>query len=224
MSHFFFDLIPKFLAALLFLFCPILGAKPPEEFYKIPKVVAVQNRPYYTNKDLTLGVGWLPSDAFNKGYSLGGSYKVYFLDYLGWEVINANYVINTETNLKKEFERLNIDVQSEGFSGIVDYMNYYVLSSLVYTPFYNKSLLFNDKVVHGNTSLVLGGGVAGFNETGTRLMISGGLLLKFYTEKNRSWTFDFRNNIYFEETLGAVYALTVGLGYSFELGSPPQSK
>lgn len=200
---------------------PVFAKKPPKEFYDLPKVVAVQNRPYYSNKDLTFQVGWLPSDAFNKGYSAGVSFTAYFLDYLGWEIINANYVANSETSLKGEFEKLNINVQNQGFNGALDYMTYYAITSLVYTPFYNKSLLFNDKVVHGNTSIVLGGGVAGFNETGSRPMVSAGLVLKFYTENNRAWKFDFRNNIYFEETLGPIYALSIGVGYSFELGSPP---
>ena len=199
-----------------------IAKKPPEDFYDLPKVVAVQNRPYYSNKDLTFQLGWLPSDAFNKGYSAGASFTAYFLDYLGWEVLNANYVVNSETSLKGEFEKLNINVQNQGFSGALDYMRYYALSSLVYTPFYNKSLLFNDKVVHGNTSIVVGAGVAGFNETGSRLMVSAGLVLKFFTKDNRAWKFDFRNNVYFEETLGPVYAMSIGVGYSFELGSPPK--
>lgn len=193
-------------------------AKPPAKFYDLPKVVAVQDRPYFNKHDLTFQAGWLPSDAFNKGFSAGVTYTYYFKDYLAWEVVNANYVVNQETSLKSEFENLNIDVESEGFGGVLDFMQYYATTNLIYTPFYNKSLLFNESVVHGNTSLVVGGGIAGFKETGTRAMFSGGILLKFFTSPTTSWKFDFRNNVYFEETLGAVYALSINLGYSFELG------
>lgn len=212
------------ISLILFLFSfESFAKKPPSQFYDLPKVVAVQNRPYYNNTDLTLQLGWLPSDAFNKGYSAGFTFSSYFLDYLAWEVINANYIINQETSLKGEFEKLNVDVSSKGFGGALDYMVYYATTGLVYTPFYNKSLLFNDKVVHGSTSLVVSGGVAGFKETGSRFLVSGGLILKFYTEDNNAWKVDLRNNIYFEETLGAVYALTIGVGYSFELGDAPKN-
>ncbi|MEO0336461.1 MAG: hypothetical protein AAF202_08705, partial [Pseudomonadota bacterium] len=89
-------------------------AKPPGKFYDLPKVVAIQDRPYYNDNDITLQLGWLPSDAFNKGFSGGLTYTYYFKDYLAWEVVNANYVINQETSLNNEFENHNIDIESEG--------------------------------------------------------------------------------------------------------------
>ena len=199
-------------------------AKPPGEFYDLPKVVAIQDRPYYNDNDITLQLGWLPSDAFNKGFSGGLAYAYYFKDYLAWEVVNANYVINQETSLKNEFENLNIDIESEGFDGVLDFMQWYATTSIIYTPFYNKSLLFNESVVHGNTSLVIGGGLAGFKETGTRAMFTGGIILKFFSSPTTSWKFDFRNNVYFEETLGAVYALSINLGVAFELGDAKKQK
>jgi hypothetical protein len=98
----------------------------------------------------------------------------------------------------------------------------YATSSLVYTPFYNKSLVFNEYVVHGNTSFVLGGGLANFKETGGKFLVTGGLMLRFFTQPDRSWKINFRNNLYFEEALGVVYALSVSVGYSIELGAPPK--
>ena len=201
-----------------------INAKPPSKFYELPKVVAVQNRPYYSSRDLSFSVGWLPSDAFNKGITFGTSYTHHYKDYLAWEIINVNYSINSETSLKKEMENLNIDITNEGFDGALDYIQAYATTSFIYTPFYNKSLLFNDKIIHGNTSFVIGGGLASFKSTGSRLLLSGGLILRFFTKKNRSWKFDFRNNIYYEKTLGAVYALSLSVAYSFELGDNPVNK
>ncbi|MEO0337430.1 MAG: hypothetical protein AAF202_13630, partial [Pseudomonadota bacterium] len=60
--------------------------------------------------------------------------------------------------------------------------------------------------------------LAGFAETGTRAMVSGGIILKFFSSQTTSWKLDFRNNVYFEETLGAVYALSINFGVAFELG------
>lgn len=206
--------------AILF---PIFSiARPPSDFYQLPEVVAVQNRPYYTNHDLSFNAGWLPSDAFNKGFTLGSSYTYYFKDYIAWEILNINYVLNSETSLKQEMENLNIDITNEGFGGALDYIVGYATTNFIYTPFYNKSLLFNEKIIHGNTSFVLGGGLANFNATGTRLLLSGGLILRFFTRQDRSWKFDIRNNVYFEKKLGAVYALSFSIGYSIELGDPPK--
>ena len=112
--------------------------------------MAVQNRPYYSLHDLTFSAGWLPSDAFNKGITFGASYTYFFKDYLAWEILNLNYSVNSETSLKQEMENLNIDITNEGFGGALDYMVAYATTNFIYTPFYNKSLLFNDKIVHGN--------------------------------------------------------------------------
>ena len=213
----------KIVALILFTLLPLfLEAKPPSKFYTLPKVVAVQNRPYYSKHDLTFDVGWLPSDAFNKGITLGTSYTHFFKDYLAWEVINLKYSINSETSLKQEMENVGIDISTAGFGGALDYIETYATSNLVYTPFYNKSLLFNDKIVHGNTSFVIGGGLASFKNTGARALLSAGLMLRFFTRPDRSWKFNFRNNVYYEKTLGAVYALSLSVGYSIELGEAPK--
>lgn len=202
---------------------PAHGA-PPEEFYDLPKVVAVQNRTYYLNHDLTVNLGWLPSDAFNKGYTIGTSYTYYFSDYLGWEVVNANYSFNSETNLKKDLlENFGAAVENVGFGGILDYIVYYFTSNIVYTPLYTKSLLFNKNIVRGEVSFVFGAGGAGFDETGIRALITAGAYLRFFTKEDTSWKFDFRNNVYFEKSLGAVNTISLMVGYSMQLGDPPKA-
>ena len=200
---------------------PAHGA-PPESYYDLPKVVAVQNRTYYLNHDLTVNLGWLPSDAFNKGYTIGGSYTYFFSDYLGWEVANVNYSFNSETNLKKDLlENFGAAVENVGFGGILDYITYYITTNVVYTPLYTKSLLFNKRIVRGEVSFVFGGGGAGFDETGIRALITAGAYLRFFTAESTSWKFDFRNNVYFEKSLGAVNTISIMVGYSMQLGAPP---
>jgi len=198
---------------------------PPTEYYDLPKVVAVQNRTYYLNSDLTVNLGWLPSDAFNKGYTIGGSYTYFFSDYLGWEVVNANYSFNSETNLKKDLlENFGAAVENVGFGGILDFIVYYFTSNVVYTPLYTKSLLFNKNIVRGEVSFVFGAGGAGFDESGLRALITAGAYLRFFTKEDRSWKFDFRNNVYFEKSLGAVNTISLMVGYSMQLGDPPKSR
>lgn len=188
----------------------------------MPKVVAIQNSPYYVKHDVTFNLGWLPSDAFNKGYGYGVSYTYYFKNYLAWEIINFKKVSNSETSLKKEFEKLNIDIKNQGFDGVLDYIDLYATTNLIYTPFYTKTLAFNKTVMHGNTSFLFGVGSAVFKETGSRLLVSAGIILRFFSSPTSSWKIDLRNHVYFEDKLGAVYALDVGVGYSIELGDPPK--
>ncbi len=205
--------------SILFTTGSMASAAPAEKLYDLPKIVAVQNRSYFLNRDLNLQIGYLPSDAFNKGYTVGGSYTHFFSDYLGWEVVNANYSFNSETRLKKDLlENFQAEVANVGFGGVLDYIQWWALTSLVYTPLYTKSLLFNKDVVRGETSFVFGAGGAQFKATGMRPLISAGLYLRFFTRPDRSWRFDFRNNVYFEDSLGAVNTVSLMVGYSIQLG------
>ena len=138
----------------------------PAAAYDLPKVVAVQNRAFKMDKDLSFQAGYLPSDAFNNGYVLGASYTHFFNDYFGWEILNANAVVNDSTNLKGDLLNCcGVDVENNGFGGALDYMDAYALTSVVYTSLYTKSLLFTKSVVRGEVSFVGGAGWALFNKT-----------------------------------------------------------
>jgi outer membrane beta-barrel protein len=198
------------------------SAAPPAAFYDLPKVVAVQNRTYFLNHDLTAQLGWLPSDAFNKGYTVGLSYTTFFSDYLGWEVVNANYSFNSETNLKKDLlNNFGAAVENVGFDGVLDFVTYYFTTNIVYTPLYTKSLLFNKHITRGEVSFVFGAGGANFDASGIRTLINAGLYLRFFTKADTSWKFDFRDFLYFEKSLGAVNSMSLMVGYSMQLGKPP---
>ncbi len=200
----------------LFIFFPAWG-----DAYDLPKVVALQDRQYNLKHDISLYAGLLPSDAFNKGYTLGGGYTYYFQNHIGWEVIQAHYSFNSETNLKKDLRRdFNAEVQNVGFGGVLDYIVWYWTTNFIYTPFYNKSLLFNRSIVHGDTSVVIGAGSAHFKENGARLLLSGGLILRFFSSEKASWKLDIRNHTYFESSRGAIQAMAVHFGYSRQLGVP----
>lgn len=213
------------LFAGFFCLSPLASGETPSDVYDLPKVVAVQNRAFQVNSELTVQAGYLPSDAFNKGYVLGTSYTHFFSDYLGWEVVDANYVINSPTGLKGDLlDCCETDVISEGFDGALDFIQWYVLTNLVYTPLYTKALLFNKDIVRGEISFVGGAGGAKFADTGLKPMISLGLYARFFTRPDRSWKFDFRNNIYMEESLGAVNSMSLIVGYSIHFGGAPQTK
>ena len=200
-----------------FFFLTQTYAAPPGQYYDLPKLVAIQNRPYYVNKDLTLQIGVLPSDPFNTGLTTGLTYTHYFKDYIGWEIVNINYNFNKETSLKQDINNLNVDINKD-LNNRLDYMTYYMTTSLVYTPIYAKNLFFNEKVIHGEINFTLGAGLTRLKEVGFRPLIVVGTFLRFFSRPNRSWKFDFRNNIYIDKLTGPINAWSLSIGYSMQLG------
>ena len=107
------------LILLLLLPLPLLAAEPQEakDLYELPKLVAVQNRQYYLNREFTTHLGYLPMDSFNKSIVLGASYTHYLSDFIGWEIANFNYCFNQDTGLKKQLlSSFNADTE-----GLLDY-------------------------------------------------------------------------------------------------------
>jgi outer membrane beta-barrel protein len=190
--------------------------------FDLPKLVALQNRAYLVNRALNFQLGYLPSDAFNKGVIIGASYAYYFTDFAAWEIVNANYSFNMPTDIKRDLESLNVGVSGRN-APYLDYVNWYATTGLVYTPLYNKSLLFNKSVVYGETSFVVAAGPAKFEFAGIRPIVGGGLILQFFLDKTSSLKFDFRNYVYFNQT-GAQSFLHLAVGYSMQLGDAPKSK
>jgi outer membrane beta-barrel protein len=188
-----------------------------EDVYTLPKLVAVQSRQYYVNHDLTFHAGYLPMDSFNKSVVLGGSYTYYLSDFLAWEVANFNYAMNQDTGLKDQLrDEFNADT-----GDILDYPNYYVTTSLVYTPLYNKSLLFNKNLVFSDISFVFGGGMMKYDFQGNGGVVQIGAIFRFFTAPSQSIKFDFRTVIPmgFNE---ARVNLSIIIGYSWQLGDPPK--
>ncbi len=204
-------------AILIFLFWSAISyaQKVDTDVYDLPKTVAIQNRQYYVNHGLTFQAGYLPFDSFNKSILLGASYTYFFSDFFGWEIVNANYAINQDTGLKADLlDNFNAEVD-----GILDFPTYYLTTNIVYTPLYNKSLLFNQSVVQGDLSFVFGGGLINYDFAGIGGMAQLGFILRFFTDADESLKFDFRTVIPF----GADQRVNISIivGYSFQLGSPP---
>jgi len=218
-------LISTLLAIAVLALIPSLGrALPPSDVYDLPKLTAIQNREYYLDHGIIFRLGVLPMDAFNKGLIAGASYTYYFTDYIGWEVLDFNYSSNSETNLKKDLtENFQVQVQNKGLDGVLDYVDYYVTSNLVYTPFYSKNLLFNKSVVHSETSFVFGGGVAKYHATGFKSLVGIGIIARYFTSRKTSWVFEARDNLYFDKAAGTTSILSLSIGYSFQLGSGRES-
>lgn len=217
------SMLSVFLVGSFFFFSFTAIAETPSAAYDLPKLVAVQDREHYLNRGLSLSAGYLPSDAFNKGVIVGATYTHFFTDYFAWEVANFNYSFNIETSLKNELiTKFPAEIENVGFEGNLDFIKFYVTSNLVYTPFYNKSLLFNKRVVRGETSFVLGAGTVKFEITGYKPIVDFGLFLRYFLTPATSLKFDFRSNFYYDADRGLSNFLSLVVSYSVQLGDPPE--
>jgi outer membrane beta-barrel protein len=195
------------------------GAANPDA-YDIPKLVAVQKRAFQSSHNgLTLEMGYLPIDAFNKGFILGAAYSYSLSDYTSWEVLNFVNSFNIETAIKGDLEALKVGVTGANTPWL-DYVDYYATTGLTYTPLYNKSLLFNKTVLQNDFTFVLDAGAAKFHFGGMNPVFGGGLILRYYLSPSSSLKFDFREQLFFTSA-GSNGVLSLILGYCFQFGSEP---
>ena len=191
-----------------------------QDIYTVPKLVAVQNRKYNVNQNVSALLGYLPADAFTKGLTVGAAYTYYFSDFTAWEVLNANYVFNLDTKLKNDLAN-NFSAQAEN-DRMLDFPQYYGTTSLIYTPLYNKNLLFNKAIVYGENSFVVGAGAAKFKLAGFLPMIGGGIILKYFMGKSTSLKLDIREWVYNDDIRGVNGILDIKLGFDMLLGETPR--
>ncbi|MDZ4676183.1 MAG: outer membrane beta-barrel domain-containing protein [Oligoflexia bacterium] len=183
--------------------------------YVTPKVIAVQSRPYALSDELTVQAGYLPLDSFTRYIALGMSFTHFFTDFFGWEVVNANYASNISTGLEQELATKFSVASEDKF----DVLNYYYTTNLVFTPFYNKNLLFNSSIVYGETSLVAGFGISKF-DSGNVNCADFGVVFRFLLGPSTSLKFDIRDYIYFAGN--ARTNLMIKLGFAYNFGTPEQ--
>jgi outer membrane beta-barrel protein len=204
---FFFPLFPT----------PLQAAK--SDVYDLPKVVALQPRKYYLNSELALHVGYLPLDAFTKSALAGASFTYFFSDFTAWEIVNYNYGFSVDTGLKNDLKDY-FEAQPED-DRLLDYAEWYVTTSFIYTPLYNKSLFFNRSVVHGETSFLISGGSVKLLQEGMKPLVGAGFIMRYFTSPGTSLKFDFRTNMYFSDVNGAKTILSLIVGFAMQLGSDP---
>lgn len=187
--------------------------------FDLPQVVAVENKKFNPLKDVTAFAGVLPLDAFYKSVILGVSYTQAYNSFLSWEVINAGYAFNQDTNLKNDLVD-NFKVKPQG---ILDSAQYMLTSHLVYTPIYSKNLLFNQDVIYGEWSLVAGGGALGYESGDIAALVGGGLIARFFKSERTSYKFDGRLYYQTAQNKSSDLILLLSLGMSFELGNSVSS-
>jgi outer membrane beta-barrel protein len=121
----------------------------------IPAAVQpIQARKYSLGHELTLSVGSMPVDPFDKGWSVGLSYTVHFDPTWAWELVNASAAYLVATSLRENLIA-NFGRRPDDFAA----PRAMLTTGLVVTPFYGKLAFLDDAVLHQAFFAGLHGGV-----------------------------------------------------------------
>lgn len=178
----------------------------------VPMAVAVQDRTYFLSHELTLNAGFMPLDSFTHYTTVSGSYTYFFSDYLGWEVANVTYTQSHSTGLE---EKLINEFGATPEALDFDVLNYFIATNVVWTPFYNKSLVFDKSIVYGETSFVGGYVVSKFEGDNFISGINLGAVFRFVLGEHWSMKLDVREYLYFSGTTKQHLNVALGLSYNF---------
>jgi outer membrane beta-barrel protein len=116
--------------------------------------VAIQRPKFRMAHELSLSVGALPLDAFQKGWSLGLAYTIHFDNYISWEVVHVLGAALTSTDLRDEL----IDtfaIPPSDFNA----PRFMATTGVEIAPIYGKQVFLNDTVVHQALFIGMHGGV-----------------------------------------------------------------
>ncbi|HUJ28961.1 MAG TPA: outer membrane beta-barrel domain-containing protein [Myxococcales bacterium] len=196
---------------LLSLVCAALPVRAQEA----GRLLAIQQKKYQLNHELEIGGMFEPQDAFSKGVGAEGAYVWHFGEAWGWEVLRGGYVAQLDTGLKQQLvnEFGVIPTQFES-------LQWYVSSSLMWSPLYGKFALRNASLVHAEAFVDLGAALGHFTssfEEGPQV----GVGARVFLSQSVSLRLDARDTAFFHrKTEGGILTQVVmlSLGLSISLG------
>ncbi len=198
---------------------PFARAEIKPDYFSLPKVVAIEERKYDRRSELAVGLGYFPSNAYNRYFSGSLSIAYKFSPSWGWEVARFDTMREEETALKKELEEeFGINVRNQNFEGRFLPMKAILRTGLVWEPFYNKGLFANSRLVYSNLSVILNGGSVFYKGRSNQAMTGIGGLYKVFFGQSYTLRIDLRQNFVFDADQQKVTdftELSVGLGYRF---------
>ena len=105
---------------------------------------AVQRRLFREGLELSGGVGFLPLNAFYKGFAAEGTVTYHFSTTWAWEIAQGSYVFaNSDTGLQQQLLN-NFNVQPTQLTRA----EFLGSTNIVFTPFYGKLAVLNHSVSH----------------------------------------------------------------------------
>jgi outer membrane beta-barrel protein len=105
---------------------------------------AVQRRLFREGLELNAGLGFLPLNAFYKGFAVEGSVTYHFSTTWGWEIAEGGYVFaKTSTGLQQQLLN-NFGVQPTQLPNA----EFLGSSNILFTPFYGKLAGLNHSLSH----------------------------------------------------------------------------
>lgn len=217
---YFFRLVTFFTVGLLVSFGDLSSTQAAEQrrdIYDLPTPVAIEGRSNKIDESLSLSLGYIPTDSFNRGFPLALNYSYYFKPYIAWEVLSFGYNFNYETQLKKDFRNLNVGVQNLGLGGQIDYPKNIIMTGIVYTPLYGKSLLFNKSLLHSEMSFYLGAGSMVFATVGHIPTIAPGIQGRLFISPRSAFRYYLRQLFFVDKQLGLTAITDIGIGYEFQI-------
>lgn len=122
---------------------PSLALAQAEELENPGTVLAVQERPYRMNHELSVGIGVLPLDAFYTGYTAQVGYTFHFTDTFAWQVGRFSYSYDIDTGLRAALLQ-NFGVLPTNYPQVT----WIAGSDLMWSPLYGKTAFANRFVVH----------------------------------------------------------------------------
>lgn len=200
-------------------FIPLARAGIKPDYFSLPKVVAVEERKYDKRYEIAVGLGYFPSNAYNRYFSgsLSGIYK--FSPSWSWEIARFDAMREEETALKKELEtEFGVEVRNQNFGGRFLPMKGILRTGIIWEPFYNKGLFANSRLIYSNLSVLLNVGAVFYKGRSNQAMTGVGGLYKVFFGQSYALRIDLRQSFVFDADQQSVTdftELSVGLGYHF---------
>lgn len=191
------------------LLLPAMAFAQAEELENPGTVLAVQERAYRMNHELSLGLGVLPLDAFYKGVTAQVGYTYHFTDSFAWTVGRGMYSYNLNTGLRNQLEQQFAVLPTQ-----FEEVQWMVGSDLVWSPLYGKSAILNRKVAWFEGFLVGGASVLKLT-TGFRPAVNVGIGARFFSNRYVSFRFDATNNFVITDRLLNVPTLQLSAALNF---------
>lgn len=187
---------------------------------------AIQRRKYDLNHELSLSLGSLPLDPYQKGWSVSLGYTLHLNDYWSWEIVQVTGALLTSTDLRDELINF-FAIPEEDFAA----PRFMLTSGLELSPFYGKQSWLNDPIGHQQLLIGVYGGVA-FGDRGDiagtledfRPIIGLGLGYRLFVSQSLSLRLDvrdfasFRRAIRNNESFEVENILFITLSASFGFG------